>query len=134
MEIDRARYYRVSSMQKVLIDACGWVAVIEAGINIDKALLESSGISKITTTQSVISELESLDGNLLLDMLTAKAELIEPLVGSGKHTDDQLFDLAKEHSWPILTVDTELKRRLSQENLSWIEVSGRSHLRMIRAE
>ena len=134
MEIDWARYYRVSSMQKVLIDACGWVAVIEAGINIDKALLESSGISKITTTQSVISELESLDGNLLLDMLTAKAELIEPLVGSGKHTDDQLFDLAKKYSCPILTVDTELKRRLSQENLSWIEVSGRSHLRMIRAE
>ena len=34
----RARNNRVIFMKKVLVDACGWVAVIEAGINIDLAL------------------------------------------------------------------------------------------------
>ena len=132
MEIDWTRNYRVRSMQRVLIDTCGWVAVIEAGINIDKALLESSGISNIALTSSVLSELKTMEGNLLLDMLESKAEIIEPLDESGKHTDDQLFDLAKKNNWPVLTIDTELKRRLSQSNLTWIEVSGRSHLRLIR--
>ena len=50
---------------------------------------------------------------------------------AGKHTDDQLFALAVENKWPILTVDTDLKRRLSQSNVSWVEVSGRSHLRLV---
>ena len=119
-------------MQRVLIDTCGWVAVIEAGINIDKALLESSGTNNMALTPSVLSELETMEGNLLLDMLESKAEIVEPLNESGKHTDDQLFDLAKKSNWPILTVDTQLKRRLSQSNLTWIEVSGRSHIRLIR--
>ncbi len=132
MEINWTRNYRVRSMQRVLIDTCGWVAVIEAGINIDKALLESSGINNMALTPSVLSELETMEGNLLLDILESKAEIIEPLDESGKHTDDQLFDLAKKYNWPILTVDTQLKRRLSLSNLTWIEVSGRSHLRLIR--
>ena len=41
-------------------------------------------------------------------MLESKAELHDAPEGSGKHTDDQLFELAKENNWPILTVDTEL--------------------------
>ena len=120
------------SMLRALIDACGWVAVIEAGINIDQALLESVGTKELATVPNVISELKALDDRkLLISMLQSKAELLTPNESSGNHTDDQLLSLAKEYNWPVLTVDTELKRRLSQSNLSWIEVSGRSHLRHV---
>ena len=125
--------YRVISMLRVLIDACGWVAVIEAGINIDQALLDCVGTKELATVPNVISELKALDDRkLLISMLQSKAELLTPKENAGNHTDDQLLSLSKEYSWPILTVDTELKRRLSQSNLSWIEVSGRSHLRYVR--
>ncbi len=124
--------YRVISMPRVLIDACGWVAVIEAGINIDQALLDCVGTKELATVPNVISELKALeDRKLLISMLQSKAELLTPKESAGNHTDDQLLSLAKEYSWPVLTVDTELKRRLSQSNLSWIEVSGRSHLRYV---
>lgn len=124
--------YRVIPMLRVLIDACGWVAVIEAGINIDQALLDCVGTKELATVPNVISELKALDDRkLLISMLQSKAELLMPNENSGNHTDDQLLSLSKEYSWPVLTVDTELKRRLSQSNLSWIEVSGRSHLRYV---
>tara|TARA_B100001564_G_scaffold194632_1_gene163571 strand:- start:5591 stop:5962 length:372 start_codon:yes stop_codon:yes gene_type:complete len=122
----------VISMPRVLIDACGWVAVIEAGINIDLALLECCGYKDLAIVPNVITELKSLNNSkLMIPMLESKAELFEAPESSGKHTDDQLFTLARENNWPILTVDTDLKRRLSQSNISWVEVSGRSHLRLV---
>jgi len=122
----------VIPMPRILVDACGWVAVIEAGINIDLALLECCGYKDLAIVSNVISELKSLnDSKLMIPMLEAKAELFEAPESSGKHTDDQLFALARENNWPILTVDTDLKRRLSQSNISWVEVSGRSHLRLV---
>ncbi|MDP6869203.1 MAG: hypothetical protein QGI21_00310 [Candidatus Poseidoniaceae archaeon] len=119
-------------MKKVLIDACGWVAVIDAGINIDQSLIQICGYNQLATTSKVIQELEALDRKgLLLDMLIQKAELIDVSKHSGNHTDDQLIDISKNNNWPILTVDTELKKRLSVEGLEWIEVSGRSHLKFV---
>ena len=128
----RARNNRVIFMKKVLVDACGWVAVIEAGINIDLALLECCGYKELAVVPNVISELQSLKNpKLMISMLEAKSEMLGAPIDSGKHTDDQLFALAVENNWPILTVDTELKRRLSKSNLNWVEVSGRTHLRMV---
>ena len=128
----RARNNRVIFMKKVLVDACGWVAVIEAGINIDLALLECCGYNDLAVVPKVISELRSLNNpKLMISMLEAKAEMLVAPIDSGKHTDDQLFGLAVENNWPILTIDTELKRRLSKSNLNWVEVSGRTHLRMV---
>ena len=128
----RARNNRVILMKKVLVDACGWVAVIEAGINIDLALLECCGYKDLVVIPNVISELQSLNNpRLMISMLEAKSEMLVAPTDSGKHTDDQLFALAVENNWPILTVDTELKRRLSKSNLNWVEVSGRTHLRMV---
>jgi rRNA-processing protein FCF1 len=119
-------------MHRVLVDACGWVAVIEAGINIDQALLECAGTKQLAVVPNVVTELNALnDRKLLVSMLTSKAEIINPPEDSGNHTDDQLLALAIENKWPVLTVDTELKRRLSQANITWIEVSGRSHLRQV---
>lgn len=128
----RARNNRVIFMKKVLVDACGWVAVIEAGINIDLALLECCGYKDLAVVPKVISELRSLNNpKLMISMLEAKAEMLVAPIDYGKHTDDQLFGLAVENNWPILTIDTELKRRLSKSNLNWVEVSGRTHLRMV---
>lgn len=121
------------SMPRVLIDACGWVAVIEAGINIDQALLESAGTRDLILIPSVLAELKSMDDRrLLLAMLEARCEVVEVLAKSGNHTDDQLHDLAVANDWIVLTVDTGLKRRLSQSGMAWLEVSGRSHLRLVR--
>ena len=118
------------SMQKVLVDACGWVAVIEAGINIDQGLLECAGTKQLAIVPNVISELESLnERKLMISMLKTKAEIIIPNEDIGNHTDDQLLAISIENNWPVLTVDTELKKRLSESNIAWIEVSGRSHLR-----
>ena len=47
-------------MHRVLVDACGWVAVIEAGINIDQALLECSGTKQLAIVPNVVSEIEAL--------------------------------------------------------------------------
>ena len=64
-------------MKKVLVDACGWVAVIEAGINIDLALLECCGYKDMAIIPNVFSELESLNNpKLMISMLEAKTEML----------------------------------------------------------
>ncbi len=119
-------------MQRVIVDACGWVAVIEAGINIDQALMESFGSKNLALVPKVLEELESLnDKKLMIPMLISKSESFIPSNVDSKHTDDLLFALSIEKGWPVLTVDTQLKRRLSQANQPWIEVIGNSHLRFV---
>ena len=116
----------------ILIDTCGWVAVVEARINIDLALQQQLGPIEIKVTQSVMNELERLaeqeSRNLLLSILTERAELVS---GEGEHTDDELLDLATNHHWPVLTVDKDLKNRLYNANASVIEVHGSKALRYI---
>ena len=90
------------------------------------------GNQTIGYSSKCVSEIEALDDRkLMLPMLIAKAKMMDLPTDCGNHTDDQLLAIAKQHKWPILTVDTELKRRLSQSNIPWIEVSGRSHLRQV---
>jgi rRNA-processing protein FCF1 len=116
----------------ILIDACGWVAVVEARINIDLALEQQLGPIEIKITQSVMDEIEHLAAqesrNLLLGLLGERAELVS---GEGEHTDDELLYLATNHHWPVLTVDKNLKNRLHNANASVIEVHGSKVLRYI---
>ena len=116
----------------VLIDTCGWVAVVDARINIDLALEQQLGPIEMKITQSVMNELERLaeqeSQNLLLSILTERAELVS---GEGEHTDDELLNLATKHHWPVLTVDKNLKNRLYNANASVIEVHGSKTLRFI---
>ena len=133
METNRTRDNPVILMQCVLVDTCGWVAVIEANLNIDKSLIECVGINQLAILPRVLEELEAIEGvNLMLPMLRKKSIFFDTPNNSGKHTDDQLFVVASENKFPILTVDTELKRRLSKANLPWIEVIGGTHLRYVR--
>lgn len=119
-------------MAGVLVDACGWVAVVDARINIDLALENQVGPVELKITDAVLAELERLVESearpLLLDLLQDRSEIVS---GDGKHTDDELLNLAIAHNWPVLTVDRTLKARLHEANASVIEVHGSKALRLI---
>ena len=116
----------------MLVDACGWVAVVDARINIDLALESQVGPVELKITEAVLDELNRLSEResrpLLLDLLQERAEIVS---GEGTHTDDELLNLATTRSWPVLTVDKTLKARLHGENASVIEVHGTNALRLI---
>ena len=116
----------------ILVDTCGWVAVVDSRINVDLALEQQLGPVELKITQSVINELEHLamqdSRNLLLSLLYERCEVVS---GEGEHTDDELLSLAISHNWPVLTVDKELKNRLHNANGSIIEVHGSKVLRYI---
>ena len=121
-------------MPRVLIDACGWVAVVDGGIHIDHALAEQVGPVELAITAAGRAELERLQGErsatLLLDLLDSRTEVVQAPEGV-RHTDDQLIRLAAQLQCPVLTVDRELKRRLIAEGSQIIEVVGGSALRLV---
>ena len=124
-------------MQQILIDACGWVAIIESGMNIDTELFRVLGPVKMVLLESVREELELLNNgrprnkSLLLALLEQKSEPIEALSLESTHPDDQLFDLAVKHTIPVLTVDIELKRRFYEQGLPIVEVSKNQRLQLV---
>jgi len=121
-------------MVGVLVDACGWVALVEARIHLDIALEEVVGPFELQVTEGVIAELERLETQkgraLLLDLLRARAVVVGTPTDA-KHTDDALLSLAIANKTPVLTVDKTLKRRLHEANASVIEVLASRTLRFI---
>ena len=121
-------------MQKVIIDSCGWVAVMEAGLNIDSSMMEVVGPYQFALLDSVRSELQTLNDsgkNLLLDLLDSKAESIALADDENTHTDDQILTIAEQEGWPVLTVDRELKRKLMESSCRVIEVVSNKRLRLV---
>ena len=124
-------------MQRIIVDACGWVAVIDAGINIDGALMHLVGPSQLLLLPDVDKELDKVNSqrskkkSLLLPLLKAKTILIEAPEGSGNHPDDQIFLFAKNEGIPVLTVDRELKRRLFEAGISVKKKKKNKRLSMI---
>jgi len=117
----------------LLIDACGWAAVVDAGLNIDLEIERTVGPSKWVVLLQVKMELERMMNekkkkDLLLDLLFTRSEIIE---SPHRHTDDALVALAKENGGTVLTVDKELKRRLIAEGCGYLEVFKDSSLRLI---
>ena len=123
---------RGETLTGVLVDACGWVAVVDARINIDLELEPQIGPVEIKVTDLVLEELNRLAEResrpLLLDLLHDRGEVVS---GDGEHTDDELLNLATTNGWPVLTVDKALKVRLHAANASVIEVHGSKTLRLI---
>ncbi|HJM19156.1 MAG TPA: hypothetical protein QF802_01705 [Candidatus Thalassarchaeaceae archaeon] len=121
-------------MTKVLVDACGWVAIIEAGLNIDHAMSDVVGDFEPVLLQKVLNELERLQSYsttaLLLELLVTRSEIIEG-PEEAKHPDDQLVIVSSTENWPVLTVDKRLKQRLIEMNCSYIEVMGGQNLRHV---
>ena len=52
-------------MVGVLVDACGWVSLVDAGLNLDISLNETIGEAELKVTDSVRRELDSLAGSRL---------------------------------------------------------------------
>ena len=119
-------------MVGVLVDACGWVSLVDAGLNLDSAFGTVVGEANLLLIDSVRDELGVLDverRGLLLDLLDRRAESVA--AAEVRHTDDTLVSLAVENSWPVLTVDRRLKERLIDAGGSYIEVTSGPALRLV---
>ena len=117
----------------VLVDACGWVALIEARLNLDASMKDVVGVAELKLLECVDKELESVSANrkgLLLELLRNRSEMI-PDVGGLNHPDEMLLSLSSQNGWPVLTVDRDLKRRLIEQGGSYIEVTSGRFLRMV---
>jgi rRNA-processing protein FCF1 len=121
-------------MGDVLIDACGWVALIDAGLNIDSALSSIIGPPHFVLLPSVLEELtliqekRNLRNTIMLELLLQRSTIVEEKSG---HTDDLLLEHAQINEIPLLTVDANLKRRCFESSVDVIEVMNRKTLRLI---
>ena len=116
-------------MVAVLVDACGWVAMMDAGLNLDEAMKNVVGKADLLVLDSVQNELELLSQRkkgLLLELLVNRSERVPNIEGMS-HPDEMLVQMSTANGWPVLTVDRQLKERLIGSGGSYIEVtSGRS--------
>ena len=117
----------------VLVDACGWVALIEARLNLDASMKDVVGVAELKLLECVDKELESVSANrkgLLLELLRNRSEMI-PDVGGLSHPDEMLLRMSSQNGWPVLTVDRDLKRQLIEQGGSYIEITSGRFLRMV---
>ena len=135
MAFDRPwNYFGVKKMNCVLIDACGWAALIDAGLNLDVSMSKVIGKPRYLLLVKVREELISLSKHrkgLLINLLDSRVEIIQAPDGI-RHTDGMLLELSKTNGWPVLTVDRRLKERLMNNGGSYIEVTSRNVLRLIQ--
>jgi rRNA-processing protein FCF1 len=120
-------------MVGVLVDACGWVALMDAELNIDDALEGVVGQAELMVLESVHRELDLLSQQrkgLLLSLLESRSERILDLDGMS-HPDEMLVTLSGSRRWPVLTVDRGLKERLISSGGSYIEVTSSRFLRLV---
>ena len=121
--------------QQIIVDSCGWVAIIDANINFELELERMFGTFELILLDSVLNELEFLEierprrKSLLLDLLKQKS--IPFQTNEQVHTDDVISDLANSYGHAVLTVDKDLKKRLYQLGVSVVEVVKGQHLKLI---
>ncbi|MAP59061.1 MAG: hypothetical protein CL978_02375 [Euryarchaeota archaeon] len=121
--------------QCIIIDACGWVAVIDSGINIDIELEKIFGSFQLILLDSVLDELKEIEKErtkrktLMISMLENKSNKIDN--EEFTHTDDQIFSISEQLGYAVLTVDKELKKRLYQSSIKVIEVNKNNHLKIL---
>ena len=82
-------------MTGIIIDTCGWVAIVDARINIDLSLESQIGPVEIKITNSILNELKILENQngsgLLLELLEERAEIINS-ERDYTHTDDEILE------------------------------------------
>ena len=118
-------------MPDLLIDACGWVAVIDARINIDLEMERTIGQANWILPSQAKKEIDRLAkerNDLLIDLLATRSTILEDEEG---HTDDVLVRLAQRLDAPVLTVDKVLKRRLVAAGCAYLEVVRDRSLRLV---
>ncbi len=115
----------------LLIDTCGWVAVIDARINIDLEMERTIGQANWILPSQAKKEIDRLAkerNDLLIDLLATRSTILEHEEG---HTDDVLVRLAQRLGAPVLTVDKVLKRRLAAAGCAYLEVVRDRSLRLV---
>jgi rRNA-processing protein FCF1 len=120
-------------MVSVLIDACGWAALIDAGLNLDVSMRDVLGKPDYIVLDKVQEELDSLAQQrrgLLLPLLAKRGKSMANPEGI-RHTDLMLIELSRKNRWPVLTVDRRLKERLIENGGSYVEVTSRRILRHV---
>jgi len=120
-------------MTGVLVDACGWAALMDSGLNIDTAMRDVIGAPELMLLDGVLDELVELSSEkkgLLLPLLESRSTMIGNPAGMS-HTDDMLLQMSIENGWPVLTIDIRLKERLVMSGCSYIEVVSGRMLRLI---
>ena len=120
-------------MTGVLVDACGWVALMNSGLNIDAAMRDVVGAPELMLLEGVLEDLVELSSGkkgLLLPLLESRSTMIGNPAGM-RHTDDMLLKISMEKGWPVLTVDIRLKERLVMSGCSYVEVVSGRMLRLI---
>ena len=121
--------------QNIIVDSCGWVAIIDASINFESELERMFGSYNLILIDLVEHELQDLENDrpkrrsLLLDLLKQKS--IGMKSASPGHTDDLIFELASQDGYSVLTIDRSLKKRLYQSGICVVEVAKNKHLKMI---
>ena len=55
-------------MQKILLDTCGWVAIVDSGIHLDLELSKLVGNFELMLIESVNDEIKEYNGYLLKDL------------------------------------------------------------------
>ena len=121
------------SLLDLIIDACGWAAVVDARLNIDLELLSLMGRPRWVLPEGVKAELERLAQTrqgLLLDLLFSRA-VVEATNGGWTHPDDHVVHIAGTQDAAVLTVDRALKGRLMQAGIPIIEVVDGARLRKV---
>ena len=120
-------------MVGVLVDACGWAALMDAGLNLDEAMKGVVGQADLMVLECVQRELELLSQQrkgLLLGLLESRSEKVADLDGM-THPDQMLVTLSGSSGWPVLTVDRGLKEKLISSGCSYIEVTSGRFLRLV---
>ena len=120
-------------MVGVLVDACGWAALVDAGLNLDEAMKGVVGQADLMVLECVQQELELLSQQrkgLLLSLLESRSEKVSDLDGMA-HPVEMLVTLSGSSGWPVLTVDRGLKERLISSGCSYIEVTSGRFLRLV---
>ena len=128
----------MAHVQSLLIDACGWVACRNSGINIDHEAQRFLGKPQWVVLDVVLNELEYLVESkeisksvLLLDILKEKALVFDTSTMDKTHTDDLLIEVATSQQATLLTVDVELKRRAYKLNIPILEVRKGHRLHLV---
>jgi rRNA-processing protein FCF1 len=120
-------------MVGVLVDACGWAALVDAELNLDDAMKGVVGQAELMVLECVHRELDLLSQQrkgLLLSLLESRSERVLDLDGMS-HPDEMLVTLSGSRRWPVLTVDRGLKERLISSGGSYIEVTSSRYLRLV---
>ena len=121
-------------MGDVLIDACGWVALIDGAFNIDASLSQLVGPPHFILIDLVLDELETIEASrprgkrLMLDLLLQRSTMVD---SNPIHTDDVLLQIAIERDIPILTVDADLKCRSIDVGVGILEIVKGKNIRFI---